>query len=451
MAVPSQLALASPTVGGMAGDPGLRAHRLERLRALDRRLLVAAELPGRPGPAPPSPTGSRAAALAAALEGGTTAGPDGTLVVADQRVHLPLDLPALMRLPLDIDPARPLILLDTETTGLATAAGTLPFLVGVGWWEGAVLHVRQLWLPDHAAEPAMLDALEALLPPAACLVTYNGKAFDWPLLVARYRLHRRAPPPLAAHLDLLPLARQLWRHRLPDARLVSVEAGVAGLHRHEDLPGALVPERYFAYLRGGDARLLKAIGRHNHEDVVTMGRLLQVLARELSAGETRRAAHPGDVAALARLLRRRGRRDEALSCYEDALAACERPDAPRAVDAGAVALEHARLLARQGRRPEARARWQALTHRGGEVALHAWLALAKDREHHLRDPAGALAAASEAERLLARRRALGLFMRDLEQDLPRRLGRLRGRLARAQPAAMDATAASVRSTSSAVL
>ena len=95
--------------------------------------------------------------------------------------------------------------------------------------------------------------------------------------------------------------------------------------------------------------------------------------------------------------------------------------------------------------------WQALTRRGGEVALHAWLALAKDREHHLRDPAGALAAASEAERLLARRRALGLFMRDLEQDLPRRLVRLRRRLARAQPAAMDATAASVRSTSSAVL
>ena len=59
---------------------------------------------------------------------------------------------------------------------------------------------------------------------------------------------------------------------------------MAGLHRHEDLPGALVPERYFAYLRGGDARLLAAIGRHNREDVVTMGRLLQVLARELSAG-----------------------------------------------------------------------------------------------------------------------------------------------------------------------
>jgi hypothetical protein len=221
---------------------------------------------------------------------------------------------------------------------------------------------------------------------------------------------------------------------------VSVEAGVAHLQRHEDLSGALVPDRYFAYLRDGSTRPLLAIGRHNREDVVTMGRLLQVLARELAAGEARRLAHPGDVAALARLLRRRGRRDEAASCYEDALAACERPDAPRTVDAGSVALEHARLLARLGRRAEARGIWQGLTHRGGEVALHAWLAMAKDREHHLRDPAAALAAAGEVERLLARRRAMGLFTRDLERDLPRRLQRLRRRAAERQVRAMPSRA-----------
>ena len=101
-----------------------------------------------------------------------------------------------------------------------------------------------------------------------------------------------------------------------------------------------------------------------------------------------------------------------------------------------MALEHARLLARLGRRAEARSIWQALTHRGGEVALQAWLALAKDREHHLRDPAGALAAAAEVERLLVRRRAMGLFTRDLERDLPRRLQRLRRRAAGLQPRAM---------------
>ena len=422
-------------MSGMAGDPNLRAQRLERLRALDHRLTLAAHLAAPPSPMPYDPA-RRAAALAHALDGAVVDGTGGPIVVVTERLSLPLDLPALVGLPLDIDASRPLVLLDTETTGLGTAAGTVAFLIGLGRWDGTSLEVRQLWLPDHAAEPALLDALETFLPPAACLVTYNGRTFDWPLLVARYRLHRRPPPPLGGHLDLLPVARQLWRHRLTDARLISVEAGVAHLRRHEDLPGALVPERYFAYLRDGSARPLLAIGHHNREDVVTMGRLLQVLGRELAAGDARRLAHPGDVAALARLLRRRGRRDEAATCYADALAACERPDAPRAVDAGAVALEHARLLARLGRRAEARSIWQALTHRGGEVALQAWLALAKDREHHLRDPAGTLAAAAEVERLLVRRRAMGLFTRDLERDLPRRLQRLRRRAAGLQPRAM---------------
>ena len=77
--------------------------------------------------------------------------------------------------------------------------------------------------------------------------------------------------------------------------------------------------------------------------------------------------------------------------------------------------------------------------------------MAKDREHHLRDPAGALAAAGEVERLLARRRAMGLFTRDLERDLPRRLQRLRRRVTDRQARAMPSRASSVRSTSSTVL
>jgi len=431
--MPSDLASPGSGVEPMAGDSTLRAQRLERLRALDQRLTLAAQLPRPPAPAPPPDPARRAADLARVLGGDVVDGREGPIVVVTERLSLPLDVPALVGLPLDIDLARPLVLLDTETTGLGTAAGTVAFLIGVARWDGASLEVRQLWLPDQAAERTLLDALEASLPPTACLVTYNGRTFDWPLLVARYRLHRRPPPPLGGHLDLLPVARQLWRHRLADARLVSVEAGVAHLQRHEDLPGALVPDRYFAYLRDGAAWPLLAIGRHNREDVVTMGRLLQVLAQELAPAEARRQAHPGDVAGLARLLRRRGRRDEAASCYEDALAGCERPDAPRSVDAGSMALEHARLLARIGRRVEARAIWQALTHRGGEVALQAWLALAKDREHHLRDPAGALAATAELERLLARRRAMGLFTPDLERDLPRRIRRLRRRTVARQP------------------
>ena len=116
---------------------------------------------------------------------------------------VPLDRERLARLPGQPPADVPLLCLDTETTGLATAAGTLAFLVGLGWWVGERFRQVQLLLPDHADEPAMLEALTALIPAGGWLVTYNGRGFDWPLLVARYRMAGRDAPAHAGHLDLL--------------------------------------------------------------------------------------------------------------------------------------------------------------------------------------------------------------------------------------------------------
>ncbi|MGZ6343537.1 MAG: hypothetical protein ACXWOT_11050, partial [Candidatus Limnocylindrales bacterium] len=87
----------------MAGDPTLRAQRLERLRALDHRLTLAAQLPPRPFPQPPPDPSRRATGLARALDGTVVDGPGGPNVVVTERLRLPLDLPALVGLPLDID------------------------------------------------------------------------------------------------------------------------------------------------------------------------------------------------------------------------------------------------------------------------------------------------------------------------------------------------------------
>ena len=50
--------------------------------------------------------------------------------------EIPLDRVGLAALPGQPPPDVPLVCLDTETTGLATAAGTVAFLIGLGWWEG---------------------------------------------------------------------------------------------------------------------------------------------------------------------------------------------------------------------------------------------------------------------------------------------------------------------------
>lgn len=263
--------------------------------------------------------------------------------------------------------------------------------------------------------------------PADCwLVTYNGRTFDWPLLTARFRLHRRAAPLYAGHLDLLPVARQLWKHRTGNARLATIEDAVCAVVRDGDLPGALIPERYFGYLRSRRGELLRDVVEHNRQDIVSLGLLLAVLGGY--ASDTNWAGlHPGDLAGLARAFVTRGRLEDALGCVEAALAA----DAWSlgVIDGAGVrrylSAERARLLARLGRRSDAYAAWLEIALRGGPGAALAWLHVARHREHRERDVAGALAACHQAAGVAERARLWDRPMLPIEADLERRMARLR--------------------------
>lgn len=412
-------------------DGTLLARRLARLRATIPT-GIGDRQPAETRPIAASPRGStRAQRLADSLGATVENGPAGPVVVLEQRIALPLAREQLGCLPYPVEATGPLLCLDTETTGLGTAAGTLPFLVGIGRWSGEIFSVRQLFLADQSDEPAFLAALAREIPADAWLVTYNGRSFDWPLLVTRYRLQRQAPPPLAGHLDLLPVARQLWRHRLEDARLASVERGVVGVLRHGDLSGALIPERYFAYLRTGRGSLLRDVADHNRQDVASLGRLLVELADRLAVPERRREAHPGDVGGLGRAFARRRRYAEALDCYETALGTAGEGWRPDRVLAERLTADRARLLPRLGRRSEAAAAWLSIGEAGGRLAAVAWLQVAKHREHWAGDLAGALQAADLAAAIAARARLVGWPLELIERDLIRRRTRLQRRLAAA--------------------
>jgi len=380
----------------------------------------------------------RAARLAELLDGAVDEHPDGLVVrVESPELAVPLDRAALATLPFSIDPKRPFVCLDTETTGLATGAGTVVFLVGLGRWDGQRFRVTQLFLPDHADEPAFLGILAAELPPDAWLVTYNGRSFDWPLLQARYRLHRRLPPAIGGHLDLLPVARLLFRHRLPDARLSSVESGVCGVERIDDLPGAFVPERYLAFLRHGEPGYLREVALHNEQDVRSLARLLGHLGEVLADPDGRPLADPGDLGRLARAYARQRRDEEALACFDAAgatLAARSMPDGPLDLDMLRertwLAAERARLLRRMRRFDDALAGWAEVTRVGGRAGARAWIEIAKLHEHRRRDPAAALAAVDRADAMIARARLGGRIPAGLEADLAKRRARLRARLSR---------------------
>ncbi len=352
----------------------------------------------------------------------------------------------LARLPGQPGPEARLVCLDTETTGLGTAAGTLAFLVGLGWWEGDRFRRLQLVCPDHGEERALLAALEQAIPADAWLVTYNGRGFDWPLLVTRFRLHRRAAPPHAGMLDLLPGVRRLFRHRLGDARLATVERELLGVERHDDVGGWEIPGRYLDFVRGGPARPLAAVLWHNAEDVASLARLLAHLDTRYADPAIRALAPPGDLVALARAYTRERRHGDALGCLDDADAAWRPPSfgsaawpfgagtpLPAAVTRGRIRAERARTLRRLGRSGEALAAWEALAADGGPSAPRAWVEAAKVREHALRDPRGALRAAEAAARAAERTRLRWGGDPAFDDALAARLRRLRSRAAGRDP------------------
>lgn len=170
--------------------------------------------------------------------------------------------------------------LDTETTGLAGGTGTVAFVTGVGRITPDGIVVRQFFLRDFDEEGSALAALAEHLGEFDVLVTYNGKAFDQPLLETRYRMTRQKPPfGRLEHLDLLYGARRLWKLRFESCRLVSLETEVLGVERVGDVPGHLIPVLYFNYLRNKLPTPLEPVFEHNRLDIVSLACLTAIVPR----------------------------------------------------------------------------------------------------------------------------------------------------------------------------
>ena len=182
---------------------------------------------------------------------------------------------------IDTDPAA-VTYLDIETCGLA--GGEPLFLVGLMRWAGGTLRVEQYLARDYAEERGVLAATWAALADSACLVTFNGRTFDLPIVEARSLavglFGRRLAGP---HVDLLAESRRRWRGVLPNCRLQTIEQEVCGRYRAGDIPGSEIPAAYHEFVRavrGDDVasrvrslRKMQAILHHNALDLVTMAEL----------------------------------------------------------------------------------------------------------------------------------------------------------------------------------
>lgn len=317
------------------------------------------------------------------------------------------------------------LFIDTETTGLGAGAGVLAFLIGAGYFEDDAFVLRQYFLRDPAEEPAALHHLADWSESFAGLVSFNGRSFDVPILQNRFILSRLRPAILkAAHLDLLPPSRRLWRGRFDSCRLSTLEREVLGVQRtQDDVLSWLIPDLYRQYLRGGDNGEMRQVLYHNAVDILSLVSLAERLSRLFSdpLGE---GVDPRESFALGYWYEALDLLDRAEATYRGLL---EQMNDVLPFDVQQASLHHlAMLLKRQDRRAEAVTLWiqRAME---DETDVEAEIELAKFYEWHDIDLNKALAWTEQALEVTARW-PRGLRRAEVEAELQHRRSRLQRKI-----------------------
>jgi uncharacterized protein len=306
--------------------------------------------------------------------------------------------------------AEQLLFLDIETTGLSRAAGTLAFLIGLGRFVDGALEVEQLLLRDPAQESLVLQHLQRRLEDARVLCTFNGRGFDVPVLRNRGVLCRLPLTLDRPHLDLLPPSRRLFRPRLLDCRLGTIERHILRFTREGDVDGAEVPRIYTDYLRTGSLDELCRVMEHNRLDVAVLAALLVCICDHL-LDPLRWAEDAEELLSTGKTLLRRGRVELGRACLERGLELAHRPATRRRLLAALAG-----HLRRSGGVEESVGLWERYRDEFPDDDV-GWIELAKYHEHVSKDLGRALALAEGVPRVGS-------------DEHQRRLERLRRRLAR---------------------
>ena len=218
------------------------------------------------------------------------------------------------------------VFLDLETTGLAGGTGTVPFLVGLAYFRDERFKVTQFFLHDMAEEERLVRELGEFVRDMGfkSIVTYNGKAYDMPLVETRFAMHRAACPLRGLpHLDFLFSARSLWKHKHDSCRLFTLAQEICQAERSEDIPGSEIPGRYFQYIRDGDFSLIEPILYHNQEDLLSLLGVVvagAILVERNRASAAREDGDAMDLFGVAKLFEKAGDATRSAALLEQALA-----------------------------------------------------------------------------------------------------------------------------------
>ena len=320
-----------------------------------------------------------------------------------------------------------LLFLDTETSGLAGGTGTFAFMVGLGYFEETGFTLKQLYLRTPGEESALLAALEEIASHFSVVVTYNGKSFDIPLLNTRYTLNAfQSPFGNIGHIDLLNLTRRIWKNRLSSRTLGNIELEILDVHRsQEEIPGWMIPDMYYEYLKTGDARPMAGVFYHNKIDILSLAALLVYAGRLLSEPMNYCQDQALDLISIARIFEDLGRVEEAASFYENSLSA----GLPRPFFIQTL-YRYADLSRKKSNWPAAIDLWQKAA---GYGEYEAAICLAKYYEHQSRDVSLAITWTEQALVLLEEVPYPIYIRKQKQTEVLHRLDRLKQKITKGTP------------------
>ncbi len=309
-----------------------------------------------------------------------------------------------------------LLFLDTETTGLSGGAGTVAFLVGIGFFCDDAFIIRQYFMRDYDEELPMLVEFNKALEDYSGLITFNGKSFDWNLLYSRFIFNRIKPAlqePI--HIDLLFPSRTIWKLKLESCRLSSLEENVLGEGRTDDVSGALIPGIYFKYLDDRDASGIKKIVNHNSLDILSMVSLLikicSMLESPFSGSDCEK-----ELLGIGRMFEKNDERDATINCYE----ACARSDNFKVRELASRRLGD--IYKKAGDYDRAVEHWNRMASGSDLSGIYPMVELAKYYEHKAKDFHKAIDIVNRAIDMVLK---FGLMDTMIYRDLRKRLERLK--------------------------
>jgi uncharacterized protein YprB with RNaseH-like and TPR domain len=314
-----------------------------------------------------------------------------------------------------VDP-RKVLFFDSETTGLAGGTGTIPFMLGFGFFGDQAFQVKIFVLQDLDREGEFLQAVAEFLRRGgfSATVTFNGKAFDFPLLETRFILQRQRFPLLELpHLDFLFPARTIWKNTYDSRKLGYLGEMLLGLSRGDDIEASSIPALYFGFLRTRAFSLIEPVVDHNALDLIGLAAV--VLLGVLYLDDYSLTGDGGEIFGLGLLCERAGLLEKAEGFYKVAREVSARSDV------GTLATRRLSVLMKKKRLyGEALELWRALCAGDDPGALRE---ISIHYEHRERNYSQAV---TFVEKALASARQKPAQ----QQEMEKRLERLRKKIAR---------------------